>query len=204
MPLAIPPAGVGRLTLEGTDATANWANVFHVYAPGNILTDPRVAGLAQDIGLLFETNLFYANCSGGLGVAKATLAMSDGSTIVVGESALGFSGTDTGTPMPGAVSCVISWLGAWHYRGGKPRTYLPGLTTSWLNSPTQLDGGLLASQTLNALNTMTSIDAYSASDVPSLSLGVLLGNTPTSPGTFAPFTGVLCRQQIGSQRRRNH
>lgn len=203
MPLEVPPAGVMRMSFSGTNASTKWANVFHLYLPGNTLDVTSLPLFLSDIANIFELQLFYAACSGGLGVSLLKGDLSDGANIISGETAPGFSGTDIGEPLPGAVSACISWLGAWHYRGGHPRTYLPGGTVNWLSTPDSLDGTFLATQSTNVLNTMTEVDAYTSGQVPVCILGVLLGNTGSSHGTFAPYGDFIIRPRPANQRRRN-
>ena len=202
-----PPDGVGRLTFSGTfDGVSKWANVFHVYAAGIDAGNPtEVADLLADLTDAFASGLFYAGQAGDFGSDLQTLDVSDGTT---GHVAMGTStsliGSDGSGDVIGGAAAVVSWLGDWHYRGGKPRTYVGGLTKDWMATPVLLDAGHISSLHDAALATLTLIQALSGSYGSAVSLGALLGNTPTSPGTFAPFSGARVRQQVGSQRRRNH
>jgi hypothetical protein len=159
--------------------------------------------LADLIGAL-ENADFYSAQSTSYGGQTAQLDMSDGATILsVSDSATALIGSDGGTELMGGPCAVVSWLGSWHYRGGKPRTYVGGLTEGWVDGPSQLDAGHRASLTTAAVAAITLIAALSGSYGGVVILGALLGNSPTANGTFAPFTGAVVKDQVGSQRRRN-
>ena len=203
MPSMVPPADVGRLTISGTFESSHWANVFHLYLPGNTLDPDSISTLLEAINDGMTTSLFYAAQANDFAAELMKLDLSDGSTITSGEIPCTLAGTDSSAHVFGASAVVISWLGSWHYRGGKPRTYVGGLTEGWLNEPTVLDSGHVASLQAAAVDTLEGIDGLSTANAPSVSLGVLLGNNATSAGTFAPFTGARVNNYVGSQRRRN-
>lgn len=196
-----------RLTLSGTsDGVSKWANVFHLYVPGSTASDlTEMTELVQDTGDSFESSLFYAGQIADFGCDLLHLEASDGTNIFSYDySPAALVGTDTGDHVTGGICAVVSWQGAWHYRGGKPRTYVGGLSSTWMNTPVLLDSGHCADLQSAAVGLITQIGAQSGSYGSAVVLGVLLGNTASSAGTFAPFSGARVTQQVGSQRRRNH
>lgn len=200
-----PPSGVCRVSFSGTYEASHWANVFHVYCP---TMDPT--SLTQCVDLLtaienvFVTDLFYALCASDFAATYAQLDASDGAGITsVNDVPTGMAGSADGSHAPGGTAMVVSWLGGWHYRGGKPRTYVGGLISEYIVEPTQFDGGPVGDMQSAANDVITSIAALSGTYGAVVIMGALLGNSPTSAGTFAPYTGALVRNQIGSQRRRN-
>jgi len=159
---------------------------------------------ATDFENALASALFYTQCSNATGSTEIQVNGSDGTTIasqVIATSTL--VGTDTDTELAGGTAAVISWKGSWHYRGGKPRTYLPGLTVSALVDASTISGSWGTSLQTAAVNLITEVAAMSGSYGSSVSLGVLLGNNATSAGTFAPFTGAGINPSPCSQRRRN-
>lgn len=191
------------MTFSGTFESTKFANVFHMDLPGNTLDETSLGGFLDDMQALFATNLFYAVCSTSLGVTLAKGELSSGGSIIGGSSAAIITGSDASQELNGGTSIVVSWLGGWHYRGGKPRTYIPGGTTSWLDTPDTFSAGVIADQQAAAIDVINAINVYSTGSVPVAVLGALLGNNASSSGTFAPFVGALVRNQPGSQRRRN-
>ena len=206
MPNLVPPADVCRLALSGTVQThSRFANTFHLYAAGADVSSPTIlASLLSDVVSAFASAEFYDAQSDDCGVNKAQLVGSDGTDLYsVEQDGLSLAGTDTDANINAGTAVVVSWKGAWHYRGGKPRTYLPGLTTGWITDAVTLDSGRTASLLDAAVALLEAISALSGSYGSAVSLGVLLGNSPTSHGTFAPFQDVTVLDRPASQRRRN-
>ena len=205
MPLVVPPADVSRIDVNYTYELAQCTNVFHLYTPGGS-TDP--VDLLALLGAFVSDGVLdiITNMSTALQVTTARLAYSDGAAVTIVEG--GFSsihGNHSADVLPASDCCIISWLGAWAYRGGKPRTYVPGLTTDRLASTQSLDLSFCASQAAQAIGMISDVSAIPGTHpaYPVVTLGALLGNTTISAGTFAPFTGAVVRPQIGEQRRRN-
>lgn len=205
MPLVLPPADVSRIDVNYTYELAECTNVFHLYTPGGS-TDP--VDLLALLGAFVSDGVLelITNMSTALQVTTARISYSDGSAAIVVEG--GFSsinGDHEADVLPASDCCVVSWLGGWSYRGGKPRTYVPGLTVDRLSSTQSLDLGFCSSQASQAIAMIAAVAAIPGSHpaYPSVALGALLGNTVSSAGTFAPYTGAVVRPQIGEQRRRN-
>lgn len=206
MPLVPPPDGVCRFTLSGTyDGTSTFANVYHVLAGSlNPLSTSQMNDLIEDLIGAFDASGFYDNMSDTCGVDLASLVASDGSSLYGADlSVSSLNGTLTGGKNAGGIAAVVSWLGTWHYRGGKPRQYLPGLTDGWTATPTLLDATLVTSQEAAAEELITLIQALSGSYGSDVALGALIGQTSSSAGIFYAYNGARVSQQVGSQRRRN-
>lgn len=202
-----PEAGIARLSLSGTsDGVAHFANVFHVFVPGGgeLDTEERLE-LLDDLVSAFDGSGFYDGMIADAEVNNARLMMSDGEVLSPVEQAVTtLAGTDEGEHVTGAAACVISWKGGWSYRGGKPRTYLPGLSDEWFASPIQLDATRVVAQRAAALELIANIEALTGAYGDDVRLGALIGNTSTFEGVFYRFTSALVTQQIGTIRRRAH
>ena len=206
MPKLPAPSGVGRLSLRGfSDGVSEFVNVYHVKST---TIDPddveQCLELLDDLVSAFDGSAFYDGMIADAGVVNARLLMSNGTTAISVEQAVStLNGADTGEHVDGSSACVISWRGSWSYRGGKPRTYLPGLSDEWFASPIQLDATHVVAQRTAALALIANVSALTGSYGSDVSLGALLGNTSSSAGTFSPFLTALVTQQIGHQRRRS-
>lgn len=204
MPLSIPPDGVCRIAINTVDVDAECVNVLHCFVTPTPAANPDALALLSAIVTRFSINVYDA-MSNGLQVVSADMRVSDGAAtfdITGGFSTLG--GDHSGTPVGANCAAVVSWFGVWDYRGGKPRNYIPGLTSDQLYSPQKLDLSFAALLAGRAVDAMESI-ALIPDEIPAwttVTLGVLLGNTVASPGTFAPFTGATVRQPIGTMRGR--
>lgn len=207
MSLHAPPDGVCRLSLTfESDGVSRAVNVYHLYAAGIDAGDPaQVTDLLDDVVNAFQSSLIYAGQIADFGCTGTHIDVSDGTGIHSADgTAAGLVGTDSGDHVTGGIAVVISWLGDWHYRGGKPRTYIGGLSTTWMNTPVLLDGSHCADLQAAAVGLLDLIRSLSGSYGSAVSLGALLGNTAGSAGTFAPYAGARVRQTPASQRRRNH
>ena len=206
MTLAIPPAGIVRLALSGTYQATRWANIFHVYVPS---LDPssgaEVTDLSNDLQDAFTSSLFYDAQANDFALNAAALTCSDGSALFGYEFPWSIEGTDdSGGHINGGTAVCVSWQGSWHYRGGKPRNYIGGLTDAWVVEPSVLEPGRVTSLRNAALALIANIAALSGSYGSVVVLGALIGNTASSPGTFAPYSGAVVQDTPRSQRRRNH
>lgn len=204
----VPVAQSLELVIRGVfggAADSKWANIFHLFAAGmDTQSSTQLSDLLDDTVNSFATSGFYLAQATNFGSSEIQLTGSDGTTqasVVAAVSTL--VGTDTGDDVFGSPAAVVSWKGAWHYRGGKPRTYVGGLTENWIDTATALNGAHCASLQTAAQDLITAVSAQSGSYGSAVSLGVVLGNNATSAGTFAPFTGAGVSNQVGSQRRRN-
>lgn len=206
MPLHAPPAGVIRLTISGTyDGSSKWANVFHLNAPSaDVSSSTQLHQLADDVEDAFDNAGLYDGSKDSFGANLMRLVASDGANLFNWEQVVTtLSGTDTNEYIAGGSAAVISWKGAWHYRGGKPRTYIGGLTDEWFLHPYQLNGAYTVPLQTAAFDLITNIGELDGAYGNDVELGVLIGNTAAAAGVFHPFTGAQVTQQVGSQRRRN-
>jgi hypothetical protein len=111
-------------------------------------------------------------------------------------------GTNTGT---GNLAKVISWLSGVYWRGGKPRSYLIGVSTADLASDTALTGAETAAITTAAAGFRTAANALTQGTITGTTLGFVsfsTGNAPRTPPLFFSFTGATAHPRVGSQRRR--
>jgi hypothetical protein len=116
-------------------------------------------------------------------------------------------GTGSTPIYPPQVSVCISWKAAIAWRGGRPRTYLPGIpqaATTSVGSPALASSysGALAAAATSLLSDIQG-DSYSSA---TLSLGVpsyYSKGAFRSPPLFLPFQGAVVHDRLSSQRRRS-
>jgi hypothetical protein len=116
-------------------------------------------------------------------------------------------GLDTGTVLPPQCSIAISWVITASYRGGKPRSYLPGISASAVNPP----GTAAVDPTFAGLLEVEANSFLSACN------GVTVGSGPMQLGTisfhsghvvrptpiFRAFVSARVHERLDSQRRRS-
>lgn len=133
----------------------------------------------------------------------------DGTAINVLQSTRTLSGTGVGTTvLEAGLAIVISWLTSGYWRGGKPRTYLPGATGN-ISASAQSQW---SSATLTALQTSagtfrTDINAITGgTTITGTALGFVsffsAGAARPTPLFFA-YTGQKIHPRVAHQRRRD-
>lgn len=116
-------------------------------------------------------------------------------------------GTDASMPTPPQVAVCLSWAIAARYRGGKPRWYLPGITTGALSA--SYGSAILPSW---AATTQGAADGWlvaingSSAGGSTVTVGTIsfrTGNAPRVTPLFRSFTGITVHERLDSQRRRS-
>lgn len=140
-----------------------------------------------------------------------TLVLSKGDgTIVEGSSSNPTVGQDSGAPCDASTCVVVSWRVGSTWRGGKPRSYIPGVSQDRLDNP-----ALFTSETVSDYQSASDgylevVNMLTPGPFDSVTLGTFrrFGTVGGVPGTvfdpphWVPYLSSLVRQVPGSQRRR--
>ena len=138
---------------------------------------------------------------------NVTAFQNDGS----GEALASHSGPATGgvtaDPLPPGVALVISWVIGASYRGGHPRTYVPGFP---LNNLDTAGGNRISAGSATNLNTAAGIflsNVYhtetAASGYRAGTIAASRGGTQLVPPVFYAYSSSRVNTRLDSQRRRN-
>lgn len=207
------PLDICRVVVEGHVATLPWVNTFWLHTPSSSTpSGTQVSALAHAFLAAYNT-AFVPGMIATSATTQCIVEWNDGGGGVVdGTDATPVSGSAGGAALPASAAFILSWRLGVRYRGGHPRTYLGGQSTTYQNDPaTWTTSHVSAMQT--ATNTfLSTINALSPAPFTSVSLGVLRqfanGGSETKPPTFLnppvfrPFTSVICKPGIATQRRR--
>jgi hypothetical protein len=143
-PLPIASGGL-RIILSGKYVAQNWANVMYAHTTGLDPSEADLTTMATSLKTLWTTTL------GTLSVNALTLTQV---TVVDISSTSGLAGIWASTPVTGTIAGsasaaqiagVISWKIARRYRGGHPRTYIPGIAQSSILNHREFTSGWVAS-----------------------------------------------------------
>lgn len=201
-----PPVGTARVAISGHGLGGNpWVNVFwlnltattHVIADLKSVIDSMVAAYATRLGAFSTSNFIQTG-------AKASWLYASGNVLEYSGS-YSNAGSHSGSNGPDAICSVINWSISDYYRGGHPRTYLPGPDTSDV-----LTGNSLASSFQSALATaansfITDVNALTHGGISAAALGTVRfasANAWLSPPVFRAYNAANVRQKLGTQRRR--
>jgi hypothetical protein len=115
------------------------------------------------------------------------------------------TGAESGGGLTANAAAVISWGILSSYRGGKPRTYIPGIGANALASARALSATFVASASAAAASFIDDVNALATGGITSVSLGTLhffAAGVALAPPTFDPFVSARCQPRVCSQRRR--
>jgi hypothetical protein len=197
-----------RLAISGTIRGQNFANIFHC----QLTTSSTIAQADLDTWNLAVFNAYKTRFQALLGTdvtvsfAKAVLYAPGGGELVSTQGTA-YAGTGTPATSPGGVSKVLSWVSSVYWRGGKPRTYLPGLITADLTSGADtIPAGQVTTIKTAATNYRTDVNALTAGTITGTSLGFVSfrsHNAERGTPLFFAFNGVTVHPRVGMQRRRD-
>lgn len=201
-----PPVGTARVAISGTGEAGNpWVNVFwlnltattHVQADLKSVVDSMVGYYAatmmgQVAGSFHQTG------------AKASWLYASGNVLEYSGS---YSNAGTGgTALGSDAACyVVDWSISDYYRGGHPRTYLPGVVGTNCTNGRSLTSGAQSNIANNANTFLTDVNAETHGGISAVALGTVRfasGNAWLSPPVFRAYQGASARAILGTQRRR--
>jgi hypothetical protein len=115
-----------RFAVSGTNQGQKWVNIFH----SKYSVQPQDAATVNSICQAVHTA--YLNAFTTLWSSSTILNTVDGQdlasrTAATGTFSLAHPGVQTTVPMALQVALCLSWSISDRYRGGHPRTYLPGI-----------------------------------------------------------------------------
>lgn len=198
-----PPPGYTKVRHTGTGVTNVWGLGYWLQtsgtpAPGDL------DDLAQQAHEAFASTVLDSMGT-DYHLTETTVTYYRTSDELVGSYVHSDAGGQTGTTIPASAAMVLSWTISSHYRGGKPRTYLPGLKASAMTNDSQWDSAAASDVHDAAVDWLTAVNAITAGGIAGVVMGVLRffsGGLALVPPTFNGYSGLIARQKIGSQRRR--
>lgn len=201
------PDGTARVAIQGTHNGTNWANVFWAN-----LTGGAAAPQADlDAWLTSFANQYKTSFAAAMATsvnfvqAKATLFQSGG-TVLQSVSAMTGAGTNGSAEVDdNASAIVVSWVTSVYWRGGKPRTYFPGVIQSQVTQGRTIGTADAAAWKADAQGFRTAINALTHGAITGTALGFVSfrsGNADRPTPLFFPFNDATAHHRLGSQRRR--
>jgi hypothetical protein len=195
---------VVRIALTGTYGVKTWANVFHAIVDDTgPVGSSDLAGIAGATSTAWSTHLSpsLSNAIALTQVAATDLTSDTGLTEL--DTSV-HTGGQAGNASPPQVALLLSWKIARRYRGGHPRTYLPGVIEADVDNY----GAVIAARQ-TALNTGATNFRLAINSV------VVAGGTPRMAVVHYYRNGVIqatptvdevlsgrCSPLVATQRRR--
>lgn len=187
-------------------------NILYLqYGTGVTISVPDCLTIANGAMTWWSTH-FKASVTSYWRLSAVLATVVDGSGNQSASSTAAVSGTASPPAFPPQSCVAVSWLGLPSYRGGKPRTYLPGVPES---AGTPGTSQLIASycSTLRtaaqaAILDMTPFTVHSATPALGTVSYINKGVNPVPPHhrpspIFYSYTGARVHERLDSQRRRS-
>lgn len=114
-------------------------------------------------------------------------------------------GAGSGSNAPAQCAPVIDWHIASTYRGGHPRTYLPGIATANVTGLDAVDNTFRATLATHAKAFIDAVEADTTDPFPERRIGTVRffsGHAALDPPEFFRYTAASVRSRLGTQRRR--
>jgi hypothetical protein len=201
-----PPVGTARVAISGTGAAGNpWVNVFWL----NLTATTHVAADLHTI-LNSTANAYDANFKSQISSAyhynliKGSWIYAAGNVIEQAIT-LAAGGTASATEELDSTATLINWAISDYYRGGHPRTYLPGTPAVDVSNGRNLVGAYQSATATAANAFLTAVNALTAGGISACALGTVRfasGNAWLSPPVFRAYNGATVNPIVATQRRR--
>lgn len=209
MPPLQPVPSVARVVVNGVFSSSGgpWVNIFHVRREpvAGSLTQGEVDAIAAGVRGAWLNN-FIPLCSSAMTLGNVVATDITDQFGLVGTSSGNNAGAiATGTMMPPSVAIGISWTQAQHYRGGHPRSYIPGLNSGQLNASGSnlLSAAQQANFLAGALAFRTAVNAIAIGTAARLVLVRRIANKVVLVNPIVSnITGATVDRRVDTQRRR--
>lgn len=206
MPSTRGPDNTVRVAISGTLNGQNYANVFHaLLSTASTIAQADLDAWLTSFSAQYKTS-FATLIANGVSFkdAKALLYAPGGGALASDYTMSGSS--SGGTAVIDQAACtVMSWNSAVYWRGGKPRTYFPGVVGGSTADNKSITSGAAGTWGTAGAGFVTAINALTHSSITGTQFGFISyfsGNAPRSPAVFFPITGAKVHLRFGTQRRR--
>jgi hypothetical protein len=174
---------------QSTPSPADFAAFTHYV--GSQFASRIKANVSEQVGWTTTEGLYYGPEGADLGASQSTPEL----------------GQLTDAILPVSVACAISWSVQQHYRGGHPRTYVPGMTIGWVASGNTFNAGQIGALADDANSFLSDINAHQVGNFSDAHLGTVsfvLRKEWRDPPVFRDYIpdGATVDARVDTQRRR--
>jgi hypothetical protein len=208
-----PPTDVIRVAMSGTIFNHVWNNIFWVrVTTDGTRTVNDLAALLDAMITSYTTNFLNHMSSSVNGLTAEGVWTTSPTTALSTVRTATHTGPAGATVADAGASVVVSWKIGARYRGGKPRSYIPGPLASDVSNGSDVSSSLRTALAAGAVAFQAAVNAFTGTHITSAELGTVsfftAGGSETTPPTyrtppvFEPYIGSGIRARLGSQRRR--
>lgn len=201
-----PPDDTVRLSLSGTVESMPFAMVQWLSVTAASRSAADLSAVLTTISGAYNTNIVPVVPNLVVLTQIQGVWKTPGSGEIVATNSTTRTGSLAGTMIGNVATCsVASWHIDQYYRGGKPRSYLPGVCTSQSGDGVHLTGAAITALASAWEAYRVAVNAASSGGISAVALGTVSfqrANEWRSPPVFYPFNSVSIRSTLGIQRRR--
>jgi hypothetical protein len=205
MPPLPPVPGVVKIEFLWTQNGVPAANIFHASYSGSAPSSSDCTAIAGQIDTAFWTSGFrgfFSNFTTLQGIRVTDIATDTGAS---GEYSDGNSGTISEEGVGAQMCVLVNYSIARRYRGGHPRTYYPGLSNTYLESPQQWDSdGVTAvnSAAANLYEILQTASSGSTTLTGQVCVSYRTGDAPRVTPLVEAISSAVVNGSVKTQRRR--
>lgn len=189
----------------GTYQAAKWVNVGHIQFASGTPNSTDLNTIAGSLAGIWNTRIAPQIRTD---VALTLTDVVDLTTNIgnYGSSNVGHNGTFAGgTALPANVAVALSWKTPLHYRGGHPRTYLPGVPSTQTTNNQFILGtyqSALQAAGTGIINDINGLTSASTGALTFVMVSYHSHKTMRAQGTPFPITACVVHPRLDSMRRR--
>lgn len=201
------PDNTARVAISGAFNGVSWANVFHVQlTTATAITQADFTLWVTAFSNAYINN-FASRMANGVSIARIVGTLyTPGGGQLTSDQGLASNGVEgAGAVEDNAASKVVSWLSTVYWRGGKPRTYLPGVLTADVLTNRFVTVAEQALIVTKANAFVAAVNALVQGTIATTKLGFvsfMSGNADRVPPVFFPISAGTSHPRLGTQRRR--
>lgn len=207
-PRPAPPVGVARVAIQWGIFTHLAAQVFYldVTHSGPVTVDD-LKDIADHLSTEWLAHIQSATSSDA-GIFSIDVRFISGVGTEVRYTGSYAAGGTGSAAVDDASAChVIDWVTSEYYRGGHPRSYVPGVMQASVTHGSDVDATTQADIAGSWNDFRNAMNAFSTTNLTALVMGTVRfasGGAWLAPPYFVPFTSCKYgnRGKLGSQRRR--
>jgi hypothetical protein len=180
--------------------------VFYLQLTGTGITSTDLNTLAGNIGTAWATNCAGQVNGDVIATSCTVVYVPSVGNELVGSSSFSHAGSGGGTTIDSmAASYVVNWHINAYYRGGHPRSYIPGVLIGNCTNGALITGTAQSTVTSAYSNFLTAVNGLTTTNISAVVMGTMSFQAAklwrTTP-LFRPYKSVSVRSLLGSQRRR--
>lgn len=201
------PDDTVRLSISGVYGGAHWANIFWArLTKSGVIPQANFDTWLTNFAAAYDTAFdSFQRVEVERVTANAVYFAPGGGELL---STLGLATTgdiSAGDPLPANIAAPVSWSAGVYWRGGKPRTYIVGIDSTYIDNELSLEATFRSNLANAASDFRTAVNALTAGAITDTELGFVSfrsGNAERVPPVFFPFIAAQVHGRVGSQRRR--